>query len=150
MDLLATSGGRLAILVALLVVASLAFLAARRRDGVFRVAAPRRGTTTATLSTADLGGPLGSRATFVQFSTPTCASCPQVSRVLGALAGELPGIAHVELDATRHPELVRRLGVLRTPTVLLLGPEGELRSRTSGALDRATATSALELAVAGA
>lgn len=148
MDILATAAGRLTVVVVLLAVASLALIAARRRDGVFRrTAAPLAEDP---LTAADLGGRLGTTATFVQFSSPGCASCPQVSRVLAALAGELPGVVHLEVDATRNPALVRRLGVLRTPTVLLLGPGGELRGRTSGTVDRAQAATALELAVAGA
>jgi len=81
-------------------------------------------------------------------SSPGCATCPQVARVLGAVAREHRGVAHVEIDATRYPDLVRRLGVLRTPSVLLLGPDGDVRARTSGSMDRAAATAALDLAVA--
>jgi hypothetical protein len=66
-----------------------------------------------------------------------------VSRELGALAAAEPGVVHIEVPADRRLDLVRRLGVLRTPTVLLLGPEGSIRSRTSGPLDRRDAAAAL-------
>jgi hypothetical protein len=39
--------------------------------------------------------------------------------------------------------LVRRFSVFRTPTVLLLGPNGGIRSRTSGPLTPARALAAL-------
>jgi hypothetical protein len=37
-----------------------------------------------------------------------------------------------ELDAEAHLELVRRLDIRRTPTVLILDPEGIVRKRASG------------------
>jgi thiol-disulfide isomerase/thioredoxin len=135
--------GRLLVVVVLLTVASLAWLARRRRDGRFAVPAHDPHAGSDALTAADLGRALGSRATFVQFSAPTCASCPHVSRELGALAAAEPGVVHIEVPADRRLDLVRRLGVLRTPTVLLLGPEGSIRSRTSGPLDRRDAEAAL-------
>jgi len=135
-----SAGGRLLLLVVLLAVTSVLWLAIRRRDGRFRLA---RLASDAVLTGEDLGRPLGRRATFVQFSTPTCASCPQVSRTLSSIADHETGVVHVEVPADRRPDLVRRFGVLRTPTVLLLGPEGAVRSRTSGPLARHQAIAAL-------
>ena len=135
-----SAGGRLLLLVVLLAVTSVLWLAIRRRDGRFRLA---RLASDAVLTGEDLGRPLGRRATFVQFSTPTCASCPQVSRTLSTIADHETGVVHVEVPADRRPDLVRRFGVLRTPTVLLLGPEGAVRSRTSGPLPRHQAIAAL-------
>lgn len=135
-----SAGGRLLLLVVLLAVTSVLWLAIRRRDGRFRLA---RLASDAVLTGEDLGRPLGRRATFVQFSTPTCASCPQVSRTLSTIADHETGVVHVEVPADRRPDLVRRFGVLRTPTVLLLGPEGAVRSRTSGPLARHQAIAAL-------
>lgn len=173
MDLLDSTAGRALAVLALLAVASLLLALARRRDGVFR-AVPggndgSTGISTGTgtvgaddaaggtrsaaavgadrLTADDLGRPLGERATLLQLSAPTCATCPQVSRVLGALARDRAGVVHVEVDAVARPELARRLGVLRTPTVLLLGPRGEIRARASGPVDRPAAAAALELAV---
>ena len=134
------AGGRLLLLVVLLAVTSVLWLAIRRRDGRFRLA---RLASDAVLTGEDLGRPLGRRATFVQFSTPTCASCPQVSRTLSTIADHETGVVHVEVPADRRPDLVRSFGVLRTPTVLLLGPEGAVRSRTSGPLARHQAVAAL-------
>jgi len=134
------AGGRLLLLVVLLAVTSVLWLAIRRRDGRFRLA---RLASDAVLTGEDLGRPLGRRATFVQFSTPTCASCPQVSRTLSTIADHETGVVHVEVPAHRRPDLVRSFGVLRTPTVLLLGPEGAVRSRTSGPLARRQAIAAL-------
>jgi hypothetical protein len=45
------------------------------------------------------------------------------------------GVAHVEVDAEANLELVRRLDIRRTPTVLVLGPDGEIVRRASGQRD---------------
>lgn len=85
------------------------------------------------LSPVDLdGAPLGERATLVQFSSAFCAPCRATRRVLGEVADVVPGVAHVEIDAESHLELVRRLGVLRTPTTLVLDADGRVRTRASG------------------
>jgi deoxyinosine 3'endonuclease (endonuclease V) len=125
-----------ALLIAL-AVATAAGLLARHRDGRFRTVAPA-----ADLGTATLPSP-GERATFVQLSAETCAVCPAVSRVLAGVAAECPGVAHVELRAEEHPDLLRRYDVRRSPTVLLVDGSGRLHSRTSGALTPAQVSAAL-------
>lgn len=139
--------GRVLVLAALLVVASLALALVRRRDGVLRPVAAADATNaapSALLTEDDLGQALGARATLVQLSSPGCATCPQVRRVLQGLAAERPGVVHVEIDAAQRLDLARRLNVLRTPTVLVLGRHGELRARTSGRLDAEAAARALD------
>lgn len=141
--------GRVLLVAALLAVASLGLALARRRDGVFREAAAGEAAPSALLTQDDLGQALGARATLVQFSSPGCATCPQVRRVLRELAAARPHVVHVEIDAAQRVDLVRRLDVLRTPTVLVLGPRGELRTRTSGRLDPDAAARALDDAAGG-
>jgi hypothetical protein len=53
--------------------------------------------------------------------------------VLTDVAGTVPGVTHVEVDAEHHLELVRRLGITRTPTTLILDDGGREVSRASGA-----------------
>jgi thiol-disulfide isomerase/thioredoxin len=84
------------------------------------------------LTSAELGLPLGERATLVQFSTVFCAPCRATTRILGEVAGMIDGVAHVEIDAESHLDLVRRLDIRRTPTVLVLGPDGRIVKRASG------------------
>jgi thiol-disulfide isomerase/thioredoxin len=84
----------------------------------------------------DLGEPLGERATLLQFSSAFCAPCRATRRVLGEVVGLVPGVAHIEVDAEQHLELVRRLGILRTPTTLVLDARGREVSRASGAPTR--------------
>lgn len=80
----------------------------------------------------DLGAPLGERATLVAFSSAFCAPCRATRRVLEQVSAHVPGVAHVEIDAESHLELVRRLDVRRTPTVLVLDPLGRVVRRASG------------------
>lgn len=82
---------------------------------------------------AELGAELGEKATLLQFSTAFCAPCRATRRVLDDIAAVVPGVVHVELDAELHLELVRELGILRTPTTLILDPDGREITRASGA-----------------
>ena len=76
---------------------------------------------------------LGERATLLQFSSAFCAPCRATRRVLSDVAGLVPGVAHIEVDAEQHLDLVRRVGVLRTPTTLVLDPGGREVTRAAGA-----------------
>lgn len=96
------------------------------------------------LGPADLGGAvLGQRATLVQFSSAFCTPCRATRVVLADVAGMVSGVAHVEIDAESHLELVRRLDVTRTPTVLVLDSSGIIRTRATGAPRRADVIAAL-------
>ena len=86
---------------------------------------------------------LGERATFVQFSSAFCAPCRATRRVLEDVVAQTPGVSHVEIDAEHHLELVRRLGVLRTPTTLVLDRDGAEVTRAAGAPTRAQVQAAL-------
>ncbi|MEU1303446.1 TlpA family protein disulfide reductase [Streptomyces shenzhenensis] len=99
------------------------------------------------LGAADLGGDLGERATLVQFSSAFCAPCRATRRVLGEVAGLVPGVAHVEIDAESRLDLVRELGILRTPTVLVLDADGRVVRRAAGQPRKADVIAALGKAV---
>jgi thiol-disulfide isomerase/thioredoxin len=85
------------------------------------------------LDGAALDAELGERATLLQFSSAFCAPCRTTRRVLADVAEAVPGVAHIEVDAEHHLDLVRRLGILRTPTTLILDRDGREVSRASGA-----------------
>jgi thiol-disulfide isomerase/thioredoxin len=78
-------------------------------------------------------GRLGERATLLQFSSAFCAPCRATRRVLADVATAVPGVTHVELDAEHHLDLVRRVGVTRTPTTLVLDAAGREVTRAAGA-----------------
>jgi thiol-disulfide isomerase/thioredoxin len=92
-------------------------------------------------------GDLGERATLLQFSSAFCAPCRAARRVLGDVAGATPGVTHIEVDAEHHLDVVRRLGILRTPTTLVLSGQGVEVTRASGAPTRQQVLAALGSAV---
>jgi thiol-disulfide isomerase/thioredoxin len=125
LHLVKTAG--LLVLVAVLTGATLFGLHRRRVDGRLgaRIRAPR-------LTAADLGAELGARATLVQFSTAFCQPCRATRQILDDVAGMVDGVAHVEVDAESRLDLVRRLGVVRTPTVLVLDRDGHIVRQATG------------------
>ena len=158
--------GGLIALVIVLAAASVAGFALRQRQGRFRAApamAPSAGTPLAgpaaagatqappagPLSAADLGAPLGPRATLVQFSTEVCAYCGPTRELLTAVAAEREGVAFVEVDAAARMDLTRRVRVLSTPTVLVLDAAGAITSRASGPVRRAALLEAVGQALRG-
>ena len=129
------------VLVVAVVAASAFGLFRAARDGRFRGTHAVRGAeadvapaaSQSVLAGADIEHELGERATLLQFSTAFCAPCRATRRVLAEVAEVVPGVAHVEVDAEHHLDLVRRLGVLRTPTTLVLDADGREVSRAAGA-----------------
>ncbi len=122
-------------LVAALAVAVVSGLAWRRSNGRMRGAPAPSGPAAdqgPRLTGAELGLPLGQRATLVQFSTAFCAPCRATRRILAEVAGMIDGVAHVEIDAESRLDLVRRLDIRRTPTVLVVSPDGRIAKRASG------------------
>lgn len=92
---------------------------------------------------ADLGAELGSRATFVQFSSAFCQPCRATRATLAHLAAQEAGVVHVEIDAESRLDLVRRAGVLRTPTTFVLDGSGRVVGRATGVLRLDAARAAL-------
>jgi thiol-disulfide isomerase/thioredoxin len=84
------------------------------------------------LTAGQLGHELGEQATLVQFSSAFCAPCRATRRILTDVAGMTDGVAYVEIDAESRLDLVRSLGVLRTPTVLVTDGDGTIVMRGSG------------------
>jgi hypothetical protein len=139
------TGGLIAVVV-VLAVASTAGFVLRARQGRFRATAagstPLTGTGPAdtagtvspgsVLSAAQLGAPLGDRATLVQFSTEVCAYCGPTRKLLAEVAAGADGVAFIEIDAADRMDLTRRLHVMSTPTVLVLDASGGITSRASG------------------
>jgi thiol-disulfide isomerase/thioredoxin len=138
-----TSG--LIALAAALAVATVLGLVWQRRAGRFRTAqaAPAKVAQTGphrphgphgpdVLTEADLGGALGRQATLVQFSTAFCAPCRPTRQILAQVAGMVDGVTHLDIDAAERLDLVRRLRINSTPTVLVLGPDGAIVKRAAG------------------
>ncbi|MFF4116993.1 TlpA family protein disulfide reductase [Streptomyces sp. NPDC001714] len=134
----------LVVCVAVLAAASVYGVLHRRRSGRVRVRGRDDGKR---LGAAELGGELGERATLVQFSSAFCAPCRATRRVLGEVAGMVPGVTHVEIDAEDRLDLVRELEILKTPTVLVLDADGRVVRRATGQPRKADVIAALGEAV---
>ena len=137
------TGGLIALVVALAAASALG-LVLRRRAGRFRAGRARAaGPRADVLTEADLGGPLGQQATLVQFSTEFCAPCRPTRQILGQVASMVDGVSHVEVDAAERLDLVRRLRINSTPTVLVLGPDVAVATRAVGVPRKADVIAAL-------
>jgi thiol-disulfide isomerase/thioredoxin len=143
----------LAVLIAALAVATAFGLWRRRVDGAVREVDAQAHSVHVHrdvpqeqlmhLQATDIGADLGDQATLVQFSSAFCQPCRATRQVLGQVADMVPGVVHVEVDAEEHLDLVRRLHVLRTPTVFVLDSTGAIRKRASGTPRKADIIAAL-------
>jgi thiol-disulfide isomerase/thioredoxin len=96
------------------------------------VATPRSVDGGLALAPSEIGIDLGERATLVQFSSAFCQPCRATRRILTDVSRDVAGVAFVDIDAESHLDLVRRLDIRRTPTVLVLDADGRLVRRASG------------------
>jgi thiol-disulfide isomerase/thioredoxin len=136
----------LVILALTLLAATAAGLFWRRRNGDLRPARrPHADLTAADL--AAVGGAAGERATLVQFSSSFCSPCRATRRILTEVAELVDGVSYVEIDAESHLDLVRRHGVLRTPTTLVLDAAGDIVVRAGGQPRKADVIAAVGRAV---
>ncbi|MFF3427939.1 TlpA family protein disulfide reductase [Streptomyces sp. NPDC002602] len=99
------------------------------------------------LGALELGAEPGERASLVQFSSAFCQPCRATRRILAEVAAMVDGVAHIEVDAERNLELVRALGIDRTPTVLVLDSAGRIVRRAAGMPRKADVIAALGAAV---
>jgi thiol-disulfide isomerase/thioredoxin len=132
----------LVILLAAVAVAAISAGVVSRKNGRF-AARP----TDDRLGVDEIGTDLGERATLVQFSSAFCAPCRATRVLLTDIAGKVDGVVTVDIDAEEHLDLVRRLNILRTPTVLVLDAAGAIVTRASGLPRREQVLSALGAAV---
>lgn len=118
-----------------------------RRSGHRLATSPAAGPGGTLLVATDIGAPLGEQATLVAFTSAFCAPCRATRRVLDQVSSQATGVAHVEIDAESSLDLVRRLDVRRTPTVLVLDATGRVVRRASGQPRPADVVAALDAAL---
>ncbi|MDD7940644.1 thioredoxin family protein [Actinomycetospora lutea] len=111
-----------------------------RRD--LRAVAPRPGTAVSGVLPRDLAAPPGGLA-LLQLSSQFCADCRASRAVLTDVASEHHGVTVREVDVAMRPELVRLLGIRRTPTTLVADPSGVELARIVGVPRRADLLEAL-------
>ncbi|HEY8729419.1 MAG TPA: thioredoxin family protein [Acidothermaceae bacterium] len=130
------------VLVVLVAASTAGGLVWRRRNGQVRELSDGE-----VLASSDIGGVLGSRATLVQFSSAFCAPCRATRVTLDEVSAMVDGVTHVEIDAESNLDLLRRLDIMRTPTVLILDAGGRIVKRASGAPRKVDVLAALGRAV---
>ncbi len=96
----------------------------------------RRRQRSIVLTSAELGAELGARATLVQFSSAFCSPCRATRTLLRDVTARIDDVAYVDVDAESHLGLVRRLGIIKTPTVVILDRTGAVVRQASGVPSR--------------
>lgn len=74
----------------------------------------------------------GAEALAVLLSSPACAPCRTVQRILDEVSQGRAGLRWVTVDAADHLDIARAHHVMRVPTLFLLAPDGRILARTSG------------------
>jgi thiol-disulfide isomerase/thioredoxin len=118
----------LLVAVTVLLAASVFGLVRRAHDGDLR--------PTADIGHRDLfkalGVEPGTPVTLLQFSSAFCAPCRATAQLCADVAARTEGVRHVEVDAPSRLDAVRALGVMRTPTLLVVDAAGRVVRRAAG------------------
>lgn len=77
--------------------------------------------------------PFQSKRTIVYFTTPDCAPCKTIQRpALQKLTSLLDDLHIIEVDATEHPDVAEKWGVMSVPTTFLLDEKGKPKYVNNG------------------
>jgi len=98
----------------------------------FRAGHIRKTSKEVLLTALDLGQPLATNVTFVQFSTAFCQPCRATKLMLNSLTKDNPEIGHIEIDAESNLDLVRKFHITRTPTTLVVDRSGRVIGKAVG------------------
>jgi thiol-disulfide isomerase/thioredoxin len=109
-----------------------------RRAGTVRDTEHPEGLDTARLGLSETG------PTIVHFTAVWCGPCAAVRRVVDQVCGQLPQVAHVEIDMDADPSSARALSVLSLPTTFIFDAGGKQRYRTAGVPKAADLRAALD------
>ena len=96
------------------------------------------------LTSAVIGQELGARASLLQFSSAFCTPCRATRVLITDVIEGLEGVAHIDIDAESHLELVRKLDIRSTPTTLFLDRNGIEKGRAIGVPKRAQLLEAID------
>lgn len=113
----------------------------RHRDG--RVKDRAEKDSRIQLTAAEIGG-LGERATLLQFSSAFCTPCRATRVILAEVAAATPGVIHIDINAENELALVRKVGILSTPTTVILDNQGYEIARAVGAPRKAQVIASVE------
>ena len=96
-----------------------------------------KSSTKTAITPSDIGSDLGSRVTLVQFSSAFCTPCRATRALLTDITADLDDVKHIDIDAEKNLDLVRRLDIRSTPTTLVIDKSGVEVGRAVGAPKRA-------------
>ena len=96
-----------------------------------------KSSTKTAITPSDIGSDLGSRVTLVQFSSTFCTPCRATRALLTDITADLDDVKHIDIDAEKNLDLVRRLDIRSTPTTLVIDKSGVEVGRAVGAPKRA-------------
>ena len=96
-----------------------------------------KSSTKTAITPSDIGSDLGSRVTLVQFSSAFCTPCRATRALLTDITADLDDVKHIDIDAEKNLDLVRRLDIRSTPTTLVIDKSGAEVGRAVGAPKRA-------------
>ena len=96
-----------------------------------------KSSTNTAITPSDIGTALGSRVTLVQFSSAFCTPCRATRALLTDITADLDDVKHIDIDAEKNLDLVRRLDIRSTPTTLVIDKSGVEVGRAVGAPKRA-------------
>ena len=130
----------LIVVVAVLVLATIYGALDRKRSGSIK----SKDDSINQITPHDIGSELGKSATVLQFSSAFCSPCRTTRSILTSVMEHFPNMKHVEVDAEKNLELVRRLKIYQTPTTLFLNASGKEIARAVGAPKRDQVISALQ------
>jgi thiol-disulfide isomerase/thioredoxin len=114
------------------------------------VKATRSSALQASINDLKFGQALGTDATLVQFSSAFCQPCRATRLILEDVAASTPGVEHIEIDAEAHLDLVREMGVTRTPTTFILNGQGDIVGKSVGLPKRLEVMNVVEAVTASA
>ena len=133
---------------AVLALATVGALALRRRDGrLAGLAALSGGARPLTVSRSWPAARVAGHPAAVLLVL--LRALPRGRQLLADVAARNNGVTHVEIDVADRLDLVRLLDVRRTPTVFVLGPQGQITRRASGLPRRDDVVAAVALATGG-
>ena len=122
------------VLLGVIAVVAVFAVTRRRTDGRLRTAtAPAAAVPPDLEVLTGLGfAPDEADVTLVQFSSAFCQPCRATRAILSDVAATVGGVRHLEVDAEAQLDAVRALGILRTPTTLVLDRAGFVVQRAAG------------------
>jgi thiol-disulfide isomerase/thioredoxin len=134
------------ILAAVIVVTGVVAAWWRARDGAVRLVPDDRLSAD---ELATLGAPRGVPV-LLQFTAPGCVPCRASWQVLEDVSTRRDGVVLHAIDVADAPDVARRHGVLRAPTVFVIAADGRVTARASGVPDAGDLDAALAQAALAA